>query len=89
MIRKVPAMTVRQNLGEILNEVQYRKASVLIIKGKKAVAAIVDVNLFEKIRLLDSEFQQLTKQLGKAYAGVAPEKAEAEISEALRAARKK
>jgi len=37
MIREAPAMTVRQNLGELLNEVQYRHGKVLITKAGKPV----------------------------------------------------
>lgn len=44
MIREAPTMTVRNNLGELLNEVQYRGDSVMITKGGKPVAAIIDVN---------------------------------------------
>ena len=32
MIREAPAMTVRQNLGELLNKVQYRGDQVVITK---------------------------------------------------------
>ena len=35
MIREATAMTVRNNLGELLNEVQYRGYSVMITKGGK------------------------------------------------------
>jgi len=38
-------MTVRQNLGELLNEVQYRNGKVLITKAGKPVAALVDIAL--------------------------------------------
>lgn len=88
MIRQASAMTVRKNLGELLNEVQYRRDSVLVTKGGKPVAALVDIGLFEKIRLLEKEFERLTTELAKVYTAVRPEKAEAEIAEAVKAARK-
>ena len=47
MIREASAMTVRQNLGDLLNEVQYRNGRVLITKAGKPVAALVDIALFE------------------------------------------
>src|SRR3990172_1067847 len=72
MIREASAMKVRKNLGELLNEVQYRRNSVLVTKGGKPVAALVDIGLFEKIRLLDKEFDRLTAELTKAYKGVDP-----------------
>ena len=87
MLREAPAMTVRNNLGELLNEVQYRHDSVLITKGGKPVAALVDVEMFQRIRAMEAEFNRLTDQLAGAYAGVDEETAEAEIAEALAAAR--
>ncbi len=87
MIRKATAMMVRQNLGEILNEVQYRHDSVLITKGGKPVAALVDIGLFEKIRLMRAEFDRMSGELATAYSGVEQATAEAEIAEAVAAAK--
>lgn len=89
MIREAPAMAVRQNLGELLNEVQYRRDSVVITKGGKPVAALVDIALFEKIRLLEDEFERLTSELAETYAGVSQKTAETEIAEAVKTVRKK
>jgi prevent-host-death family protein len=88
MIREASAMKVRKNLGELLNEVQYRRDSILVTKGGKPVAALVDIGLFEKIRLLEKEFDRLTAELAKAYEGVDPAAAEKEIEEAVKAARR-
>jgi prevent-host-death family protein len=88
MIREATAMKVRQNLGELLNEVQYRRDSILITKGGKPVAALVDIDLFQKIRLLDGEFDRLTAELANAYESIDPEIATKEIDEAAKAARR-
>jgi prevent-host-death family protein len=88
MIREATAMKVRKNLGELLNGVQYRRDSVLVTKGGKAVAALVDIDLFQKIRLLDREFDRLTAELAKAFEGIDPETATKEIDEARKAARR-
>lgn len=88
MIREASAMTVRQNLGELLNEVQYRRDSVMITKGGKPVAAIVDIALFEKIRLLRAEFDSLTDELAQAYSAEEESDASAEIAAAIEAARR-
>jgi len=81
-------MTVRKNLGELLNEVRYRRDSVLITKGGKPVAALVDVDLFARIRLLDVEFDRLTAQLEERYSEVGPGITEREIDAAVRAVRR-
>jgi prevent-host-death family protein len=89
MIREATAMTVRQNLGELLNEIQYRHDQILITKGGKPIAAMVDVALFDKIRLMRNEFDRLTLELAKAYQGVSTDVAEREIAQAVAAARKR
>ncbi len=89
MIREATAMKLRQNLGQLLSEVEYRQDSVLITKGGKPVAALVDVGLFQKIRALRGEFERLVGELGQAYQGVPEETAQAEISQAIKAARRK
>ena len=88
MIREATAMTVRQNLGELLNEVQYRNGKVLITKAGKPVAALVDIALFERIRRLDEEFDQMTAQFARAFAGKAEKEVEALVDEAVRAVRR-
>jgi len=42
MINEISAVAFRQNLGEMLNQVQYRHDSILIKKDDKPVAALVD-----------------------------------------------
>ncbi len=83
MIREATAVKARQNLGELLNEVQYRRDAIVIKKDGKAVAALVDMDLFEKIRRMREEFDRLTAMLGRTYEGVDPTVAEAEIAEAV------
>ena len=89
MIREITAMDARKNFGEILNEVKYRHDSVLIKKAGKPIAVLIDVDLFEKIRVLKHQFDALTDELGKTYVGVSIEDAEKEIEEAMKKVRKK
>ena len=87
MIREAPAMTVRQNLGDLLSEVQYRKGKVIITKAGKPVAALVDIALFERIRKLDEEFDQMREELARAFAGMPEKQVEALVDEAVKEAR--
>jgi prevent-host-death family protein len=88
VIRRTTAVAARQNLGDLLNQVQYRNDSVLITKDGKPVAALVDVELFERIRRLRDDFSSLTDRLAMTYAGVPSAVAEADIAEAVAAARR-
>ena len=87
MIREAPAMTVRQNLGDLLSEVQYRKGKVIITKAGKPVAALVDIALFERIRKLDEEFDRMREELARAFADVPGTRVEALVDEAVKEAR--
>ena len=89
MIREASAMKVRQNLGELLNEVQYRHDTVLVTKAGKRVAAIVDIALFEKIRLMEAEFNRLVGHLQEAYKGESLETVEGELRKAKAASRRR
>ncbi len=89
MRRETTALKLRQNLGELLNQVQYRGDSIVVTKDGKPVAALVDYPLYERIRKLRESFVALTDKLGQVYADVPAETVEAEIDAAVRHARRR
>ena len=88
MITETSAVAFRQNVGEMLNLVQYRNDSVLIKKDGKPVAALIDARLFERIRRMQDRFDVLCDRLEQSYAGVPEEAALAEIEQATTRARR-
>ncbi len=89
MLREAPAMTVRQNLGELLNEVQYKRDKIIITKAGKPVAALIDMPLFERLREMDQEFERMTGQLRQAFQDVPESEVDALLDEAIAHARKR
>lgn len=79
MVSEVNAVTFRQNLGEMLNQVQYRNDSIVINKDGKPVAALVDADLFARIRRMRDRFDALSERIADAYAQVPVEEGLAEI----------
>jgi prevent-host-death family protein len=73
MINEVNAAVFRQNLGEMLNQVQYRHDSILIKKDGKPVAALVDTQLFDRIRRFKDRFEILSQRLAEAYSTIPEE----------------
>ena len=73
MIREATAMTVRQHLGDLLNEVRYRRGRIVITKAGKPVAALVDIETFERLRKSDEEFDDLRAEIAVAFANHAEE----------------
>ena len=87
MIREAPAMTVRQNLGDLLNEVQYRNGRVVITKAGKPVAAMIDIALFDRIRKLDEDFDRMRAEFAAAFKDLSGDEASALIDEAVKKTR--
>ncbi len=83
MITETNAVLFRQNLGEMISQVQYRKDSIVINKDGRAVAALIDARLFERIRRMQERFDALSARLGEAYATVPEEEGMAEIQRAV------
>ena len=87
MITETSAVAFRQNLGEMLNQVQYRHDSVLINKDGKPVAALIDARLFERIRRMQSRFDTLCGRIELGFEGVPEEAGLAEIDALIEADR--
>jgi prevent-host-death family protein len=83
MISEVSAVNFRQNLGEMLNQVQYRNDSIVINKDGKPVAALVDAELFARIRRMRDRFDALSNRIAEAYADLPADKGMAEIDAAV------
>jgi prevent-host-death family protein len=83
VITEVSAVNFRQNLGEMLNQVQYRNDSILENKDGKPVAALVDAGLFARIRAMRDRFDQLSSRIAEAYAEVPADLGMAEIDAAV------
>lgn len=79
MITEVSAVNFRKNLGEMLNQVQYRNDSIVINKDGKPVAALVDAELFARIRRMRERFDELSARIAEAYKDVPDDEAMAEI----------
>jgi prevent-host-death family protein len=67
----------------MLNQVQYRNDSIIIHKDGKPVAALVDAELFARIRRMRDRFDALSTRSTDAYADVPVEEGLAEIDSAV------
>jgi len=89
MIKTEPVMNLRKNLGEILNEVEYKHDTVIITRAGKPSAAIIDINLFEKIKSMKDKFQKLSSELQDSFSSLKNQGTQDLIDEALIEVRKK
>lgn len=87
MITETSAVNFRQNLGEMLNHVQYRHDSVIINKDGKPVAVLIDAQLFERIRRMQARFDAICKRIEDGFAETPEQDGLAEIDAAVQAER--
>lgn len=83
MLKEVTAMEARQTFGELLNEVKYRHDNILITKAGKPIAALIDIELFEKVTKMKVQFKKLTLELANIYKEDEEQEAESDINEAI------
>lgn len=81
MVTETSAVAFRQNLGEMINQVQFRKDSIVITKDGRPVAALIDAKLFERIRRMQERFEALSSRLTEAYAQLPEKEGMAEIKQ--------
>ncbi|HEV2273734.1 MAG TPA: type II toxin-antitoxin system prevent-host-death family antitoxin [Acidobacteriaceae bacterium] len=89
MVTEVSAVNFRQNLGEMLNQVQYRNDSIIINKDGKRVAALVDAEMFARIRRMQERFDALSARIAEAYAEAPADEGLAEIDALVAQERKR
>lgn len=83
MITEISAVNFRQNLGEMLSQVQYRGDSIVVSKDGKPVAALVDADLFARIRRMRERFDALSERIAQGWADVPEAEGLAEIDAAV------
>jgi len=87
MVKKVAAMKVRDNLGQLLDEVYYRGDEVVIERAGRAMAVLVPVGRYEQYHRERQERFRILDRV-KAKARKVPTKVlDAAIAEAVKAAR--
>ncbi len=89
MIKKLPALKARQNLGQIMNEVSIKGDDYIIERAGKPLVAIISIDKYQTIQQDRKEaLEALTDVWGK-MAEVDPDVIEDAITKAVRAVRSK
>ncbi len=87
MVKKVPAMKVRDNLGQLLDEVYYRGDEVVIERAGKAMAVLVPVGRYEQYQRERRERFKILDQIKAKTRRVPAKRLDGMIDEAVRASR--
>ena len=87
MIRKVNALKVRKNLGQLLEEVYYKGDQYVIERAGRPMAAVVPVWQLKEWRERRTRFFGMVDELRSKGKKLKPEVVEREVADAVRAVR--
>ena len=79
MLTEVDAGTFRNKLGEMIDHVRYRHDSIVLNRDGKFVAALIDTELFNRVRRMQVRLNGLAAAVAEAYAEIPAEEGIARI----------
>ncbi len=87
MLKKVSAIKVRQNLGQVMNEVALKDDEYIVERAGKPLVAIIPVEKYLSMKRNRDEFFLIYDQLQAGAAAGDTAAVDGDIEEALAAAR--
>lgn len=88
MLKKISAMKVRQNLGQVMNEVALRGDDYVVERAGKPLVAIIPIEKYRKLQGYLNEFWEEVESFQQSVRDVDPKELDAAIEEAVLAAKK-
>ncbi len=87
MLKRVSAIKVRQNLGEVMNEVVMKSDEYIVERAGKPLVAIIPVEKYLSMKKEREEFFRMYDELKAEVGREEKEGADLDIEEAIKAAR--
>lgn len=88
MNRTVSALKVRQNLGQLINEIYYRGDEFIIKRAGKPMAALVTVEDYEKLNALKKKYFQVFDRIQAKNIAASFDEVVKDITEAIKKVRR-
>jgi prevent-host-death family protein len=89
MIKKLPALKARQNLGQVMNEVALRGDEYIVERAGKPLVAIISMDRYRMLEQDRVSALEAVNDIWEKMKGASPQMIERTIDEAVRATRKK
>jgi len=90
MVKRIPALKARQQLGTLLDEVRYRGTEVIVERGGRPVAVVIPVEAYGRYRRLrEQAFDRIEAVRGRLAGELSARGLEGLIDEEARIIRKR
>ena len=84
MVKKLPALKARQNLGQVMNEVAIRGDDYVIERAGKPMVAIIPMEKYRKLQRDLDEFYAEVQELQTSSRKADPQELDQAIDEAVK-----
>lgn len=88
MLKKVSAIKVRQNLGQVMNEVALKSDEYIVERAGKPLVAIIPIEKYLSMKRERDEFFRMYEALQATAADSNEERIDRDIEEAVKVARR-
>ncbi|ABQ25344.1 type II toxin-antitoxin system prevent-host-death family antitoxin [Geotalea uraniireducens] len=86
MLKKVSAIKVRQNLGQVMNEVALKSDEYIVERAGKPLVAIIPIEKYLSMKRERDEFFRMYEELQTEATGGDEESIDKDVEEAVSAA---
>lgn len=89
MLKTISAIKVRQNLGQVMNEVALKEDEYIVERAGKPLVAIIPVEQYQSIKKEREEFFKMVEEIQKEAEKADKRLVDREIKEAVQSYRKR
>ena len=88
MLKKISAIKVRQNLGQVMNEVALKEDVYIVERAGKPLVAIIPIEQYQRLQKEREKFFQMVDEIQKEATTTNTSLVDQEIEEAVQVYRK-
>lgn len=88
MLKRITAIKVRQNLGQVMNEVALKEDEYIVERAGKPLVAIIPIEEYRRMKQEKDEFFQMVEEMQKAARPGSEKTVNLEIEAAIKSYRK-
>jgi prevent-host-death family protein len=88
MLKRISAIKVRQNLGQVMNEVALKEDEYIVERAGKPLVAIIPIEQYQRLQGEREEFFRMVEDIQKEARQSDTKAIDSEIEEAVQAYRK-
>lgn len=88
MLKRITAIKVRQNLGQVMNEVALKEDEYIVERAGKPLVAIIPIEEYRRMKQEKDEFFQMVEEVQKAARPGSEKTVNLEIEAAIKSYRK-